>query len=58
MQFNSFFTIIINLFILDKPSFHNAMKANESKEMYSTFLNRLKQEYVEERIKGNLFQFV
>lgn len=34
------------------------MKANESKEMYSTFLNRLKQEYVEERIKGKLFQFV
>ncbi|CAB4401266.1 D-tyrosyl-tRNA deacylase [Rhizophagus irregularis] len=39
----------------NKPSFHNAMKANESKEMYSTFLNRLKQEYVEERIKDGVF---
>ncbi|CAB4401267.1 unnamed protein product [Rhizophagus irregularis] len=41
--------------LCDKPSFHNAMKANESKEMYSTFLNRLKQEYVEERIKDGVF---
>ena len=49
---------IISFFILDKPSFHNAMKASESREMYSTFLNRLKQEYVEDRIKGNLFKLL
>ncbi|RIA84767.1 D-tyrosyl-tRNA deacylase [Glomus cerebriforme] len=39
----------------DKPSFHNAMKTNESREMYLTFLNRLKQEYVEGRIKDGVF---
>lgn len=30
------------------------MKTHEAREMYSTFLNRLKQEYIEDRIKGNL----
>jgi len=39
----------------DKPSFHNAMRANESREMYLTFLNRLKQEYIEDRIKDGVF---
>ncbi len=45
--------LIEYIFILDKPSFHNAMKSDQSREMYSTFIDRLKQEYVEDRIKGN-----
>ncbi|CAG8576738.1 3463_t:CDS:2 [Funneliformis mosseae] len=39
----------------DKLSFHNAMKSDKSKEMYSTFINRLKQEYDEGRIKDGVF---
>ncbi|CAG8600362.1 6370_t:CDS:2, partial [Funneliformis caledonium] len=39
----------------DKLSFHNAMKSDKSREMYSTFISRLKQEYDEGRIKDGVF---
>ncbi|CAG8494097.1 7425_t:CDS:2 [Ambispora gerdemannii] len=31
------------------------MKSESSKEMYTTFLNRLKQVYVEDRVKDGVF---
>ncbi|CAG8483759.1 5524_t:CDS:10 [Ambispora leptoticha] len=39
----------------NKPSFHQAMNSEASKGMYTTFLNRLKQAYVEDRVKDGVF---
>ncbi|RIB03292.1 D-tyrosyl-tRNA deacylase [Gigaspora rosea] len=39
----------------NKPDFHCSMKAEFSKEMYTNFINRMKQEYFEDRIKDGVF---
>ncbi|CAG8675257.1 7905_t:CDS:2, partial [Acaulospora morrowiae] len=38
-----------------KPDFHNSMKSESSKEMYAAFLEQMKREYVEDRIKDGIF---
>ncbi|CAG8759984.1 13216_t:CDS:2, partial [Racocetra persica] len=39
----------------NKPDFHRSMKTEFSKEMYANFINRIKQEYFEDRIKDGVF---
>nr|CAG8477149.1 4981_t:CDS:2 [Entrophospora candida] len=39
----------------NKPDFHNSMKSETSKTFYANFINRLKQEYIEDKVKDGIF---
>jgi len=49
------FTLLANTTKGNKPDFHHAMAASGSREMYTTFLDKLGQSYKPERIKDGVF---
>ena len=51
-QIVSQFTLFANVHKGNKPDFHKSMKADQSREMYAAFVERLKQEYSPDKIKG------
>ena len=38
----------------NKPDFHESMGPDQSKEFYESFLQRMKENYAEDKIKGNI----
>ncbi|CAJ0841202.1 8052_t:CDS:2 [Entrophospora sp. SA101] len=49
------FTLYGNTRQGNKPDFHNSMKSETSKTFYANFINRLKQEYIEDKVKDGIF---
>ncbi|TFK30239.1 D-tyrosyl-tRNA deacylase [Coprinopsis marcescibilis] len=49
------FTLLANTTKGNKPDFHRAMPSGASNTMYSLFLNKLKQQYGDEKIKDGRF---
>ena len=50
------FTLYGHLKKGNKPDFHNSMKADEARVMYESFMNALRKDYNEEKIKDGVFQ--
>ena len=59
---NEYEILVVSQFTLygilngNKPDFHSAMNATDAKKMYEYFLEVLKKEYKEDKIKGGVFQ--
>ncbi|TFK72759.1 D-tyrosyl-tRNA deacylase [Pluteus cervinus] len=49
------FTLFANTTKGNKPDFHQAMASGTSREMYSTFLDKIRQLYKPEKIKDGVF---
>jgi len=49
------FTLMANTTKGNKPDFHRAMSSDASREMYATFLDKLKQSYRADRIQDGRF---
>jgi D-tyrosyl-tRNA(Tyr) deacylase len=49
------FTLMANTTKGNKPDFHRAMTTGASREMYATFLDKLRQEYKQEKIQDGRF---
>lgn len=59
---NDYEVLVVSQFTLygilkgNKPDFHNAMGSEDARKMYEYFMQILKKEYKEEKIKGGMFQ--
>ncbi|KAG6336932.1 hypothetical protein ID866_2170 [Astraeus odoratus] len=48
------FTLMANTTKGNKPDFHRAMSSESSRQLYSTFLDKMRQLYVADRIQGDV----
>ncbi|KAG6376403.1 D-Tyr tRNAtyr deacylase-like domain-containing protein [Boletus reticuloceps] len=51
------FTLLANTTKGNKPDFHRAMSAESSRQLYNVFLDKMKQLYVPDRIRGGIWKF-